>query len=92
MVRPHKKRNIVFSPEAVYYKPAGIPLRELEEEQLELDEVEALRLCDYKDLSQKESAKKMNISQSTFNRILSKARKKVSTAIVEGKAIKVKVK
>ena len=92
MVRPHKKRNIVFNPEVVYYKPAGIPLRELKEVSLGLDEVEALRLCEHKGLSQKESAKKMQVSQPTFNRILSKARKKISTAIIKGYAIRVNIK
>ena len=90
MVRPHKKRNIIFNPKVVYYKPAGIPLRDLKEVSLGLDEMEAVRLCDYEDLSQKKSAEKMHVSQPTFNRILSRARKKISRAIIEGKAVRIK--
>jgi len=82
----------MFNPEVVYYKPAGIPLRELEEVSLEMDEVEALRLCDKEGLSQGDAANKMKISQPTFNRILSRARSKISEAIIDGKAIRVKVK
>jgi len=40
-------------------------------------------------LSQIEAAKKMNISQPTFNRIISSARQKVADCLVEGKAIKI---
>ena len=54
------------------------------------DELEALRLCDFKNLDQVEAAKKMRISQSTLQRILSSARQKVAEALTEGKAIKIK--
>jgi len=56
---------------------------------LTLDELEALRLKDLEGLSQTEAAKRMNISQPTFNRLLSSARKKVSGALVGGKAIRI---
>lgn len=92
MVRPNKKRKIIFAPEVVYYKPAGVPLRNLKEINLNLDELEAIRLCDYKGLKQEEAADKMKVSQSTLFRILKKGRKKISRALIEGKAIKVKVK
>ena len=51
--------------------------------------VEALRLRNIKDLEQEEAAKKMNTSQSTFQRILSSAYKKITEALIEGKAIKI---
>jgi predicted DNA-binding protein (UPF0251 family) len=51
------------------------------------DEVEALKLHDVDGLDQNESAKRMKISQSTFARILSSARKKTASAIIEGKTI-----
>ena len=41
------------------------------------DEYEAIRLKDYHNFNQKESAELMNISQSTFHRILNSARKKL---------------
>ena len=92
MVRPLKPRRVYFNPNVVYFKPRAVPLSVLEEVDLRVDELEALRLCDLKNLDQVEAAEKMNISQSTFQRILSSARRKVSLALIEGKAIKINKK
>ncbi len=73
-----------------YFKPRAVPLLQLEEVDLAADELEAVRLCDLKDLNQAEAAKKMNISQSTFQRILTSAHKKIAQALTEGKAIKIR--
>ena len=51
------------------------------------EEVEALRLKNIKDLDQVECARLMNTSQSTFQRILSSAYKKITQALIKGKAI-----
>jgi len=48
-----------------------------------------LRLRNAEDLDQEAAAKKMNTSQSTFQRILSSAYKKITEALIEGKAIKI---
>jgi len=64
-------------------------MRYLEIIELTTEEVEALRLRNIKDLEQEEAAKKMNTSQSTFQRILSSAYKKITEALIEGKAIKI---
>lgn len=66
-----------------------MPLRFLEVVSLSLEEVEALRLKNIEGLEQKECAKKMNTSQSTFQRILSSAYKKISIALINGKAIEI---
>jgi len=66
-----------------------VPMRFLEVVELTTEEAEALRLKNIKDLEQEEAAKKMNTSQSTFQRILSSAYKKVTEALIEGKAIKI---
>jgi predicted DNA-binding protein (UPF0251 family) len=89
MVRPRLCRRVRFNPEVTYFKPRGIPLRELEESILTVDEYEAIRLKDLEGLEQEECAKKMNISQPTFHRLVLSARKKISDAIVNGKAIKI---
>jgi len=89
MVRPIKPRRVQFDPKAIYFKPRAIPLSMLEEVELSLDEIEALRLCDLEGLDQVEAAKKMKISQATLCRILTSARKKVAKALIEGKAIKI---
>ena len=64
-------------------------MRFLEVISLTLEEVEALRLKNIEDLDQIEAAKKMKTSHSTFQRILSSAYKKISVAIIEGKAIEI---
>ena len=89
MVRPRLCRRVRCNPEVTYFKPRGIPLRELEETILHVDEFEAVRLKDLEGLEQEECAKKMNISQPTFHRLVLSARKKITDAIVNGKAIKI---
>ena len=64
-------------------------MRFLEMVELTAEEAEAMRLKNIKDLDQSECAKKMNTSQSTFQRILSSAYKKITEAIINGKAIKI---
>lgn len=64
-------------------------MRHLEIVELTTEEVEALRLRNMKDLEQEEAAKKMNTSQSTFQRILSSAYKKITEALINGKAIRI---
>lgn len=89
MVRPTKPRRIIFNPDVTYFKPRAVPLSALAEVGLGIDELEAIRLCDLKEKSQAEAAKKMKVSQSTLQRILSSARKKIAEALIEGKAIKI---
>jgi predicted DNA-binding protein (UPF0251 family) len=87
--RPRRRRKISFEPNAYYFKPRGIPLWELKEIDLSADELEALRLKNIEDFSQEQAAAKMDVSQSTFQRTLSSAYKKISQAIVFGYAIKI---
>ena len=89
MVRPRLCRRVTFNPNVTYFKPRGIPLVDLEETILNVDEFEAVRLKDLNDLEQEECAKRMNISQPTFNRLVRGARKKIADAIVNGKAIRI---
>lgn len=76
-------------PDTTYFKPAGIRLKELEESIITIDEFEAVRLKDLQELDQEAAAKKMNISQPTFHRLVLTARKKIADALVNGKAIKI---
>ena len=89
MVRPKLCRRVGFNPNVTYFKPRGIPLCELEESNLEIDEFEAIRLKDLDGLEQEECAEKMNISQPTFHRLILSARRKIADAIVNSKAIKI---
>jgi len=62
---------------------------DLEESELSLEEFEAIRLVDFKQVPQIEAGKQMEVSQPTFSRILASARKKIADAIINGKAIKI---
>ncbi len=89
MPRPIKCRRVSFMPGATYFKPAGIPMRELEENGVSVEEMEAVRLRDIDGLEQEECARAMNISRQTFQRILESARKKIADALLKGKAIRI---
>jgi len=89
MPRPFKCRRVFGTPGADYFKPRGIPLSDLQEIGLTIDEFEAIRLADLEGLYQEEAAKKMNISRQTFGNIVAAARKKIADALVNGKALKI---
>ncbi len=89
MPRPKRCRRVCFDPDYKVFKPQGIPMSDLSSIEMGLDELEAFRLSDLENLSQAEAAKRMDISQPTFNRILSGARAKVAKALTEGVAIKI---
>lgn len=89
MSRPPCPRKIAHSPPATYFKPAGIPLRDLEEINLGPDELEAMRLADCEDLYHQEAAEHMGVSRQTFDRIVRRARQKVAAALVRGHALRI---
>ena len=89
MPRPCRCRRIRCSPDTNYFKPRGIPLDMLEEVNLALDELEAVRLADLEGLYQEDAAKKMNISRQTFGNIVNSAHKKIADALLNGKALKI---
>jgi predicted DNA-binding protein (UPF0251 family) len=89
MARPTKWRRVAAIPEVAYFKPAGIPLRTLEEVGLTVEEAEAIRLKDLESLEQEECAERMRISRPTFHRVLASARRKIADALINGKAIRV---
>ncbi len=78
-----------MAPGVRYFKPRGIPLTELEEVILGLDELEAVRLADLEGLYQEQAAERMEISRQTFGRIIELAHRKISDALVNGKALKI---
>jgi predicted DNA-binding protein (UPF0251 family) len=88
MARPKSKRRIYARLSCTYFKPQGAAKGSTGEVVLASDEIEALRLKYVKGFNQYESAEKMGISQSTFQRILSAANIKVANALLSGQAIK----
>lgn len=76
-------------PEVSLYKPAGIPLRDMEIVDISLVEIEAVRLTDLEGLTQEEAARKMGISRRSFWNDLMTARKKIAYALSNGCAIQI---
>ena len=74
-------------PGARVFKPAGIPLREMQEVILSLDEFEAVRLASLEGLYHEQAAIRMNISRPTFGRILQSAYTKIADALTHAKAL-----
>lgn len=89
MPRRKRHRFVHREPPISVYKPAGIPIKELEEILLAVDEFEAVRLADFEGLSQREACEIMKISQPTFHRVLASARKKIAHSIVQGHALRI---
>ena len=89
MSRPCRSRRIRCKPDTNYFKPRGIPLDTLEEVNLGLDELEAIRLADFNGLYQEAAAKKMDISRQTFGNIINSAHKKIADVLLNAKALKI---
>ncbi len=88
MPRPPCPRRVGFTPGVVFYKPAGVPLRDLEIVVVPLDEFEAVRLADLEALYQEDGAERMKISRPTFARLVESGRRKIADALANGKAIR----
>ena len=69
------------------FKPIGRPVSTLEIEELQLDELEALRLADLEGLYQEAAAERMGVSRPTFSRILARARTAVARALIEERVL-----
>ena len=82
-------RRVGFIPQITYFRPSEVPLARLQEVCLSVEEAEAIRLKDLEGLEQEECAQRMNISRTTFSRVLSSSRQKVADALLNGKAIKI---
>ena len=87
MARPPIERSVEGIPHITLFKPAGVPARELEQLQLTVDELEAIRLVDLEALSHEQAAEAMGVSRQTVGRVLERGRAKVAEALVGGKAI-----
>jgi len=89
MPRPQCPRRVGTVPPQKYFKPRGVPVAQLEEIVLSIDELEALRLADLEALYHEEAAARMNVSRPTFGRIVESARRKVAEVLVRGQALRI---
>ena len=87
MPRPKSNRIVHNPPIFSEFKPTGVASKLLEQIILSLDEYEAFRLADSLGLSHAEAADQMDISRSTFTRLIEQSRKKIAELIIDGKAL-----
>ena len=87
MARQPIERAVAGVPRVTLFKPAGVPTRELEQLQLAVDELEAIRLVDLEGLTHEQASEEMGVSRQTVGRVLERGRAKVAEALVDGKAI-----
>lgn len=89
MGRPRKIRTVDPAVGRRYYKPQGIPLRDLAETVVTIDALEAMRLVDVEGLDQREAARRMEISPATVSRLLAEGRRAVTQALCRGWALRI---
>ena len=89
MPRPKSNRIVYEPPIYTEFKPVGSRGQALEVIDLTLDEFEALRLADQQAMSHAEAADEMEISRSTFTRLIEGARKKLADFIIQGKLLSI---
>ena len=87
MPRRPIERAVAGVPRVTLFKPAGVPTRELEQLQLAVDELEAIRLVDLEGLTHEQAAAEMGVSRQTVGRVLERGRAQVAEALIGGKAI-----
>lgn len=88
--RKRKDRIIDVDHSEIFFKPCGIRASELETVIVYEDEMEAIRLADFESLYQQDCADKMEISRTTFSRLVESARRKIADALLNRKLIRVK--
>lgn len=87
-MRHRFRRRLNYNFRDIFFKPSGIPMKDLKEVVITHDQLETLRLRYLKNLNQIEAAKKMGISQSQYQRDLWNANKKITEALINGDAIR----
>jgi len=87
MGRSKLTRQVNSTPIAAGFRPYGRCCSQESCIELLFDEYEALRLLDYEGRQQTEAAEVMNVSRPTLTRIYMEARRKIATAMVEGRHI-----
>jgi len=87
--RPKKPRYCQTFRGPALFKPAGVPMAELEIVSLGIDELEALRLCDVEGFHQQQAADAMGISRGTVQRLLESGHRKLIESVLVGKALAV---
>ena len=89
MPRATKLRKIWNFPDYYSFIPEDAETDELETIVLSLDEYETIRLLDHEGLNQEACAVRMGVARTTVTAMYESARKKMISAIVEGKRLRI---
>ncbi len=87
MPRPKNNRIVHEPPRFSVFKPVGLRSADTEQISFSLDEFEAIRLADQQGLSHAEASDEMEISRSTFTRLIEQARKKIADFLINGRLL-----
>ena len=87
MARPRKHRNCRRFDGDQVFKPRSIPMTDLEIVRLEIDELEAMRLCDLEGHDQESAGERMGVSRGTVQRLVKSGREKLVRALVDSSAV-----
>ena len=90
MPRPKFNRIVNEPPLYSHFKPTGVKGQDVKQIVLSLDEFEAFRLADQMGYSHAQAADEMEISRSTFSRLIEKARRKIADFIILGGVLTIK--
>lgn len=82
MARAKNKRNLNFKPKIKSFVPENIEVQGITN--LLHEEIEAIYLMDTLNLYQEDAANSMEVSRTTFTRILKSGRQKLANAIING--------
>lgn len=86
MARPRKHKRICQMPEISSFN-SNEKTKDVVE--ITVDELETVRLIDYKGLTQQECAKQMQVARTTITSVYESARYKISDSILQNKELKV---
>lgn len=89
MSRPTKNRLVEKPPIFCNFKPIGVPANKLQTIIMSLDEYEAIRLADHLGMGHSEAAEEMDISRSTFTRLIERSRRKLAEFMITGKMLEI---
>ncbi|MFQ6116770.1 MAG: DUF134 domain-containing protein [Candidatus Bipolaricaulia bacterium] len=91
MPRRRKRRRCGLQPQVGWFHPTPTPgVEQRRAVELELDELEAMRLVDLLRKDQSAAGEEMGISRGTVQRLLYSGRRKVTQALLEGRPIRIK--
>ena len=86
MPRPKRCRKVCSMPRVSEFAPIG---EDADFVVLTVDEFESIRLIDRQGFSQEECAANMQVARTTAQQIYNSARKKLPTALVDGKGLRI---